>query len=366
MSDDRISTHRLRNLRITRTGMGLAEQVVDWLGAVQAQEYEPATWALGLRMKGDPVRRDLEDAFEAGRILRTHVMRPTWHFVTQEAIRWLLELTAPCVHRRMAVYNRHLELDPPTMTRGAKIFERALRDRQFLTRIELGERLRRAGLEASGPRLAHLAMHAELEGVICSGPRRGRQFTYGLIAERAPEARRLGRDESLAELARRYLRSHGPATIRDFVWWSGLTTADARRGFEACRAASEAVDGLTYWSVESPASGSRREATTHLLPIYDEYLIAYRDRVAVPHGPSGIASSSGQITSSSGKSVIFQHAVVIDGHVAGTWRTFRRSRDLEVTVTPLRKLKRDERRALVSAGERYQRYLETPVELKID
>ena len=356
--DDAISTRRLRNQRITRTSLGTAEQVVDWLGAVQAQEYEPATWALALRMKGVPVRRDLEDAFEAGRILRTHVLRPTWHFVTQEAIRWLLELTGPCVQRRMAVYNRQLELDPPTMTRGAKIFERALRDRQFLTRSELGEQLRRSGLEATGPRLAHLAMHAELEGVICSGPRRGKQFTYGLIAERAPDARRLGRDESLAELARRYLRSHGPATVRDFVWWSGLTTADARRGFEACRAASDAVDGLTYWSVESAGLGPLREAAAQLLPIYDEYLVAYRDRVAVPHGPSGITSASGQ-------SVTFQHAVVIDGHVAGTWRTFRRSRDVAVTVTPLRRLKREERRALVNAGERYQRYLESPVELEI-
>ena len=341
-----------------RTGLSTAAETVDWLGAVQAQEYEPATWALALRMDGKPVRRDLEDAFEAGLILRTHVMRPTWHFVTQDSIRWMLELTGPLVQRRMAVYNRRLELDPPTMTRSVKIFERALRDRQFLTRNELGERLRRAGLDATGMRLAHLAMHAEQEGVICSGPRRGRQFTYGLIAERAPGARRMGRDESLAELARRYLRSHGPATIRDFVWWSGLTTADARRGYEACQAASEAVDGLTYWSVTSRAPGSPREASAHLLPIYDEYLVAYRDRVAVPHGPSGIASASGQ-------SVIFQHAVVIDGHIAGTWRTFRGARDLTVTVTPLRRLKRDERRTLASAAERYQRYLEVEVALTI-
>ena len=268
---DPISTRRLRNQRITRTGFAAPEQVVDWMGAVQAQEYEPATWALALRMKGNPVRTDIETAFEEGRILRTHVMRPTWHFVTPEAIRWLLDLTGPCVQRRMAVYNRRLELDPPTMTRAAKIFERALRDRQFLTRTELGERLRRAGLEATTMRLAHLAMHAELEGVICSGPRRGRQFTYGLIAERAPDARRLERDEALAELARRFLRSHGPATVRDFVWWSGLATADAKRGFEACRAASEAVDGLTYWSVESSRAGALRDAAAHLLPIYDEY-----------------------------------------------------------------------------------------------
>jgi hypothetical protein len=341
-----------------RTGLGRPADVVDWRGAGQAQEYEPATWALALRMDGKPVRRDLEDAFEAGLILRTHVMRPTWHFVTQDSIRWMLELTGPRVQQRMAPYNRQLELDPPTMTRSVKIFERALRDRQFLTRTELGERLRRAGLDATGMRLAHLAMHAEQEGVICSGPRRGRQFTYGLIAERAPDARRLKRDESLAELARRYLRSHGPATVRDFVWWSGLTTADARRGFEACQAASEALNGLTYWSVESRASGSLREATAHLLPIYDEYLVAYRDRVAVPHGDSAI-------TSASGERVIFQHAAVVDGHVAGTWRTFRGARDVTVTITPLRRLKRDERRALASAAERYQRYLDVEVALVI-
>ena len=259
----------------------------------------------------------------------------------------------------MATYNRQLELDTATMTRGTRVFERALRDRQYLTRAELGERLRRAGVEASGPRLAHIAMHAELEGVICSGPRRGKQFTYALVAERAPQARRLEREEALAELARRFLRSHGPATVRDFVWWSGLATADAKRGFEACRATSEVVDGLTYWSVESSAAGPLREAAAHLLPIYDEYLVAYRDRVAVPHGPSGI-------TTDSGRSVIFQHAAIMDGHIAGTWRTFRGSRDVTVTVTPLRRLKRDERRALVSAGERYQHFLETPVELRID
>jgi hypothetical protein len=355
---DSIAARRLCNQRVMRTGLRTAADVVDWLGAVQAQEYEPATWALALRMDGTPVRRDLEDAFEAGLILRTHVMRPTWHFVTQDSIRWLLELTGPRVQRRMAVYDRQLELDQRIMTRAAKIFERSLRDRQFLTRTELGERLRRAGLDASGQRLAHIAMYAEQEGVICSGPRRGRQFTYGLIAERAPDARRLPRDESLAELARRYLRSHGPATIRDFVWWSGLATADARRGFEACRASSEAVDGLTYWSVESRAPGASRDATAHLLPIYDEYLVAYRDRVAVPHGPSGIAAASGQ-------GVTFQHAVVIDGQVAGTWRTFRGARDVTVTVTPLRRLRPADCRALASAAGRYQRYLEVDVALTI-
>jgi hypothetical protein len=352
-----ISERRLHNQRITCTSLRRADQIVDWLGAVQAQEYEPATWALALRMTDDPICTEIRAAFDQGRILRTHVMRPTWHFVTPSAIRWMLELTGPHVQQTMTVYNRQLELDPRTMTKGVAVFERALRDRQYLTRQELGERLRRAGIEASGPRLAHLAMHAELEGVICSGPRRGKQFTYALIAERAPRARRLDRDEALAELARRFLRSHGPATVRDLVWWSGLKTPDAKRAVEACRAASESVEGLTYWSVDAPAAGTVREARAQLLPIYDEYLVAYRDRVAVPHGPSTIASA--------GQFVTFQHAVIVNGHVAGTWRSIRRSRDVAVEVALLRPLKRAERGALEAAGDRYSRFLDAPVELRI-
>jgi hypothetical protein len=353
-----IAARRLCNQRLTCRGFARPDQVVDWLGAVQAQEYEPATWGLALRMRGDPVRSDIERGFEEGRLLRTHVMRPTWHFVTPAAIRWLLDLTGPRLQRLMSAYRRQMELDTRTLTRSAAIFERALRDRHYLTRRELGERLRTAGIDATGTRLAHVAMHAELEGVICSGPRRGKQFTYALVAERAPGARLLDRDEALAELACRFLRSHGPATIRDLVWWSGLTTADAKRGIEACRASSEAIDGLTYWSADPAASTPPRDAPAHLVPIYDEYLVAYRDRAAVPHGPAAIAAASAP-------SVIFQHAVLLGGHVAGTWRPSRRSSGVTVDVTLLRPLKRGERQALESAADRYARFLGMLVELRI-
>ena len=199
-----IPERRLLNQCIDRARHRKAADIVEWLGAVQAQEYEPAKWGLGLRL-ADAADADIERAFEQGRILRTHVMRPTWHFVTPADIRWMLELTAPCVHRRMAVYDRQLGLDAATKRRGTAVIERALRDRQYLTRVELGERLKSAGLEFTSTRLAHLALYAELEGVICSGPRRGKKFTYALIADRAPKARRLSRDESLAELSLRYL-----------------------------------------------------------------------------------------------------------------------------------------------------------------
>jgi hypothetical protein len=227
-----IAARRLVNQGIIGAGRRRPADVVVWSGAMQAQEYEPAKWAVGLRMRDGASDAEVERAFERGDILRTHVLRPTWHFVAPNDIRWLLELTAPRVHARMAPFNRQLELDARTLTRGTAVIERALGERGCLTRAELAEQLRRAKLAMSGARLAHLVMHAELEGVICSGPRRGKQGTYGLLAERAPNANRFARDEALGELARRYFRSHGPATIRDYVWWSGLITADAVRGLE--------------------------------------------------------------------------------------------------------------------------------------
>jgi hypothetical protein len=344
-----IADRRLLNHRISHAGLRRPEEVVAWLGAVQAQEYEPAKWGLGLRMRDGAPNADVERAFAQGRILRTHVMRPTWHFVTPADIRWMLALTGPRVHRAMASYRRALELDERTLRRGTAVFERALRDRRCLTRLELRERLRRARLAVQGVRLAHLAMYAELEGVICSGPRRGKQFTYALLAERAPDARRLDRDQALGELARRFFRSHGPATTRDFVWWSGLITADARRAIDIARARREEIDGLVCWTVGEARRGPTRDRPAHLLPIYDEYLVAYRDREWVSHGPA-------VITTSSGARVNFQHAVVVAGKVAGTWRLGTDTRAADIQATLLRRPGARDRRALADAADRYARF----------
>ena len=355
-----IAERRLWNQLIARTGLRRPAEVVGWFGAMQAQEFDAAKWALALRMADGAVENDVQRAFDQGRILRTHVMRPTWHFVTPADIRWLQELTAPRVQRGMASYNRRLELDARTLTRAVGVFERALRDRCYLTRTELGERLQRAAMPMAGPRLAQAAMHAELEGVICSGPRRGKQFTYALVAERSPNAARLPRDEALATLGRRFFSSHAPATVRDFVWWSGLSTADARRAADIIGAAREEVGGCVYWTAGQAPRGARRAIQVHLLPIYDEYLVAYRDRQAVPHGaPSLVASSSrGQ--------VIFQHALIADGQVAGTWRVQRQPRLNLIRVVPLRRLTGPERRGVADAADRYGRFLAAPVELAID
>jgi hypothetical protein len=351
-----IARRRLRNQRLAGQAHRSPEEVVAWQGAVQAQEYAAARWGLALRMTKSTTDEEIERAVNEGRILRTHVMRPTWHFVTPADIRWMLDLTAQRVRQAIGHYGRRL--DASTVTRALGIFERALGGHHHLTRAELGQRLAREGVVAKGVPLALLTMYAELDGLICSGPYRAKKLTYALLAERAPNTRGLPRDEALAELTLRYFRSHGPATIRDFVWWSGLTTADARRGLEMNRAQHEVVDGLTYSSV------ARREArrgtsgvSIHMLPIYDEYLVAYRDRSAVPH--AAVAAQSKK------KAVIFQHALVAGGQVAGTWRIRRATSDVAVEVALLRRLTGDERQRLSDAVVQHGRFLGQPISLSI-
>ena len=352
-----LPARRLHNQRIARPLQGSPAELVAWLGAVQAQEYQAAKWGLALRLRRPNGDADVERAIDSGQILRTHVLRPTWHFVPSADIRWMLELTAPRVHRTAASYNRRHGLDGALLVKTAAEFERALGGGRSLTRAELGERLARTGTRVNALQLGLLTLDAELEGVICSGPRRGKPFTYALLHERAPHARRLTRDEALAELTCRFFRSHGPATIRDFVWWSGLTTADTRRGLDIIRARAEAVDGLTYWSLGQVRTGTVRTPAVHLLPIYDEYLIAYRDRAAVPHGPATIHTRA--------RAVTFQHALIIDGQIAGTWRNRRAPRAHVVEVVPLRRLNAVERRALAETAATYGRFLDVHVEVEL-
>jgi hypothetical protein len=356
-----IHESRLRRQFIARVGPRRPVDVVMWFGAMQAQEYDAAKWAIGLRMPDGATDAEIDRAFDEGRILRTHAMRPTWHFVAPADIGWLLRLTGPRVQRMMASYKRVLELDERTLSRGTDVIGRALRDRRYLTRAELAGRLLHAGLSMSGPRLAHLVMHAELEGVICSGPRRGKQFTYALVSDRAPAAKPLSRDEALATLARRFFASHGPATLRDFVWWSGLLVGDAKRAVDAAGARRTEHAGLAYWTTgQTPRVATRkdRKDSVHLLPIYDEYLVAYKDREAGPHGPAVIASATfGPVN--------VRHALVIGGRVAGTWRVTRRSGETRLDVVALRRLSPTERGMLTAAVLRYERFLGTSVILSI-
>lgn len=325
------------------------------LCAVQAQDYAGAKWALGLRAKG-LVDDDVEQAFNAGSILRTHLLRPTWHFVAPADIRWMLTLTAPRVRAASAYYDRQHGVDKPILRRSRVVLERALQGGKHLTRLELAAALERAGIRASGPRLAHLMLHGELDALICSGPRKGKQFTYALLEDRVPRAKALHRDEALAELARRYFSSHGPATLRDYVWWSGLTVRDARTGIGMARSlAHDVVEGRTYWFVPSRARGRPASPSVYLLPNYDEYVIAYKDR--------GVLLDT---TRPSRRRALdeYAHLLVIDGRLRGTWKRAPTSA-AEIRVRPFWPLTRNEVRALATEARRYGRFMDSPVTVSI-
>ena len=306
LGERKIATERFQRHRLLRPGPADAADVVGWFGAVQAQDYRAARWALALRMRGSIMPADIDAALAGGEILRTHVMRPTWHFVARGDIRWLLELTAPRVHQALAFGRKSYELSDALQRRAAKVIERSLGREPCLTRSELAVRLARAGIAVKGVRLAFVTIYAELERLICSGPHRGDQPTYALLDSRAPQSAKLERDEALGELTTRYLRSHGPATARDFSWWSGLTMADAKRGLAIVRARRQTVDGLTYWTLPGRARIPAPSNVVHLLPVFDEYLVAYRDSRPVPRG-----------TTAGG---FLPQAVVCGGRVVGTWK----------------------------------------------
>jgi Winged helix DNA-binding domain len=343
---------RLANQHLAASAPRTPAEIVAWFGAMQAQEYPAARWALGQRSRGltDAM---VEQAFDDGAILRTHAMRPTWHFVAPADIRWIQALTGPRVQTLNAYYARRNDLDSKTLTRSLAVIERELGGHRHRTRQELAVALGKARIPAAGQRLAYLMMSAELDQVICSGPRRGKQFTYALLAERAPRARVLPRDESLAELTRRYFTSHGPATLRDYVWWSGLTMKDASRGVEiAGRALVEETFGeLTCWSAGSAPAAARRSA--HLLPIYDEYLIAYKDRRAA--APANTTNPAVATVDS------YAHWLIVDGLFTGTWRRAETRAGVEVTVAPMRRLSTTETQAVAVAARKYSAFLGQPV-----
>jgi len=334
--------------------------VVRHLLAVQSQDYPNATWAVAQRLDGAD-ETDLDRAFDAGEILRTHVLRPTWHFVAPDDLRWLLALTAPRVHQASAFQYRLLEIDGALAARSRKVIERALRGGISLTREELGARLREAGIGATGPRLGYLVSHAELEGVVCSGPRRGKRHTYALVDERVPPAPPRERDSALAELARRYVEGHGPAQMADLAWWSGLTVADARTALESASPplVRDEAGGRAFWvspaSASASATASRDSPVVQLIPNYDELLVAFRDRSDAfdPGLPAGLRVAQ----------VILGHVVVRDGLVVGRYR--RRNEpgalgtalDVELAVA----LDEAERAALRGAVERFSRFLGRPV-----
>lgn len=334
-----IVLHRLYHQQIAATSFTKPEQIVSWLVAQQSQEYAQAKWAIGLRIPGLH-DADVEKAFNEGKILRTHVMRPTWHFVSPEDIRWLLQLTAPRIHQLSAYYYKQTELNEKIFKRAHQIFSKTLEGGKHATRTTLQEALQKGKIHAEGVRLAYIVMHAELEGLICSGPRDGKQFTYALLEERVPAAKSLTREEALAAFVKRYFTSRGPATVQDFAYWSGLTVKDAQEGAAQLpkEFIREKINGRDY--IYLPLSTDKKlKNATFIMPDYDEYGMSYKDREAFM--PAENVNG------------VFDHCFVIDGRIGGSWKKAPKK---GIVITPFTALNEAKQKALEKAVKRYMEF----------
>jgi hypothetical protein len=346
-----ITARRLISQQIARHTFKASRDLVAWLGAVQAQDYAATKWAVGLRLAGSVKEASVERAIDDGDVLRTHVLRGTWQLVAPEDVRWMVGLVGPRLIASYATRYRQLELDAAAFRRSNAALAKALRGGRALTRVELASVLEDAGVSTAGQRLSHLLERGELDGLICGAARRGKQFTYGLLDDRAPASRApLERDAALAELAGRYFRSRGPATLDDFKWWSGLSPADVRAGLESVRStlASSVVDGRTYWHA-AEAIKKPRSPAAFLLPAFDEYLIAYRKRDAVLD-----SKYAKRLNAGGGR---LGMCVVLDGRVIGTWRRTLARADAAIEIDLFEAVARRSHPAIITAAERYASFV---------
>jgi hypothetical protein len=308
-----IAITRLGAQKIMSPDFSNPVEILHHMGAMQSQDFQMAKWAIGCRLL-NPSEKKVEDSFNNAEILRTHLMRPTWHFVAAEDIYWMLDLTSPQIKSAMNARHDHLEISKTLLIKSFSIIEQLLLKQGEITREDLTKEFHHAKIRTDDNRLAHLLLCAELEGLVCSGPVKNNKPTYALLEERVPQKKVLARDEALAELAKRYFMSHGPATVSDFVWWSGLGVKDAKTALASVKSelVSESIGAQTYWMANFMEGRSLAKNSLFLLPAYDEFLISYRDRSA-----SLSLTHFGKAVSSNG---IFRPLIVVNGQVTGLWR----------------------------------------------
>ena len=349
-----ISNGRLVSQKIATTEFSSARDVVGWMGAMQAQDFAMAKWAVGLRLL-NPTNSKIETTLNKGEIIRTHVMRPTWHFVAAEDVYWLLDLTASKIKLAMKSRDKELELTEAIFNKSNNIIEGVLSGGEHLGREELAEAFINAGISTDNNRLSHLLVRAELEGIVCSGTMNGNKQSYALLSDRVPHKKILSRDESLAELANRYFTSHGPATLQDFVWWSGLSVTEARQGFESIKSGfiSDTIGSVNYWFKDSFPNTLAEANTVYLLPAFDEFIISYRDRSAslslIKHKKA--VSDNG----------IFRPVIVQNGQVTGLWKRTIKKDEVMIETSSFLPGKKGSKHLYEAASLKFGRFLDKKV-----
>ncbi|MGE5393559.1 MAG: winged helix DNA-binding domain-containing protein [Candidatus Saccharibacteria bacterium] len=360
MDSSEIAALRLKNQQLVSTKLNTPKQLVGWMGAVQAQDYNQAKWAIGVRMP-HLTEIQIEEAFNKGEIIRTHLMRPTWHFVSADDIYWMLELTSPQIRTVLNTRHRELGITELLVNNSYLVIEEAINssEQQAMTREELVEELGRAGIPTDLQRTSHIMLRAEIDGILCSGPLKGKKQTYALLNKRVPKKITLSKEEAAARLAKSYFSSHGPATVADFIWWSGLPAKSARNALESIKndLHSIRVASDTYWFSDVAEKTKKLTDTVYLLPAYDEFLISYKNRSA-----SITEEDHKKAISSNG---IFRPVVLVNGQISGLWKKVIKKDRIVIETEYFRPHNDTEKQAVAHAAQLYRHFAGKKAELQL-
>lgn len=347
---------RLASQQIGGTKYSLAKDVLDWMGAMQAQDFAMAKWAIGIRFPNS-TEPEINSAVDSGDILRTHILRPTWHFVTNNDIYWMLELTSPRIKNSFISRNIQLGLTKEILRKSISTIEKSLSGGTQLTREELIQELGMAKIPTDENRASHIFAWAELEGLLCSGRVENGKPTYAILGERVQKRKAFNKDEALATLARKYFYSRSPAVLQDFVWWSGLTVSEGKYalGLVSHEFIAEKIDNQTYWLMTKVSIPKVQEREAYLLPAFDEFIISYKDRTTLL--PNEIHKKA---VSDNG---IFRPVILVHGQVKGTWKRTVNKERVSIVIEFFEHPNKETRNLIEEAAADYGRFLGKNIEM---
>jgi len=348
-----ISGLRLYNQKIAQPSFKKSEEVLSWLGAIQGQDYAGAKWSIGLRLV-NAKETDVEDAFSRKQILRTWLMRGTLHMVSSKDLEWMRKLFAPKIIKGNARRYKELELDEPTLFKTNDIIVKVLQEKTRLNRKELLATIEENGISTQGQRAAYMLQRASYDGFICQTNTIRNVANFILIDKSFTDGMTLDRSEAIAELTKRYFKSRGPATIQDFVWWSGLTVAETKAGLEANKSlfCQEMIDGQTYWFPVENQSLKIARNLIRFLPGFDEFLLGYKDRSASLHPKFNNNWCPGN-------NGMFFPFIVMNGEVVGTWKRGFKKNVVVIEMNsfnPQKKL--DENPVILDAANKFCKFID--------
>ncbi|WP_294964274.1 winged helix DNA-binding domain-containing protein [uncultured Flavobacterium sp.] len=354
MIHSEISHYRMASQKLYQENQCSPQEIVHHFGAMQAQDYAMAKWAIGSRCNSS--EKEIEEAVNSAKIIRTHILRPTWHFVSADDIYWMLDLSAPQVKRFTASAAKKFGYDEKKLNQTNAAIEKLLTGNNHLTRDEIMQELGIKKTSNEDFLSAAIMMNAELDGLVCNGKMKGKQITYALLEERVLKPKtKLTKEEALAKLARRYFESHGPATVLDFSWWSGFAPTICQKAINAIELQLNAttIDNQTYWFGKDFSSENKFRESVHFLPAFDEILISYKTREA-----SFTGDHQSKTFTNNG---IFKPIILENGKVIGIWKRTIKKDHAKIETEFFNETENSKKEILFQAIRSFETYLDTKV-----